>query len=187
MKREDALQLLQKYVKDDKLVKHCIATGAIMRMLARELGADEEMWEAIGILHDIDYEVVGKDMKRHGKEGEKILLEERVDEEIARVVGRHNHFALEMSIEEYEEPVEIALQCADNLSGLIVACALVKDGKLSEVSVKTIKKKFKEKCFAAGCLRENIKLVEKLNIPLERAFELALEGMLDVKDELELE
>ena len=186
MKREEALKLLRKYLKDEKLVKHCIATGAIMRMLARELGENEERWEVVGILHDIDYEVVEKDMKRHGSEGERILLKEGVEEGIARVVGRHNHFALGIGIEEYEEPIEIALQCADNLSGLVIACALVKGGKLSEVSVKTVKKKFKEKCFAAGCLRENIRLVEKLGIQLERAFELAIEGMLSVKDELGL-
>ncbi len=187
MERKEALNLLKKYVRDDKILKHCIATGAIMRKLAGELKEDVDRWEVIGILHDIDYEIVNRDMNRHGVEGEKILLEEGVDEEIARVIGRHNYYLIEGGIESYNTPVEIALQCADNLSGLIVACALVKGRKLSEVSVNTIRKKFREKSFAAGSKRENIMLVEKLNISLERAFELALEGMFEVKDELGLE
>ncbi len=174
------LDLLRKYIKDDKLIKHCIAVSAIMRGIARELGEDEELWARIGLLHDIDYELVGEDMERHGEVGAEILEKEGYGE-IAETVRRHNH----MRYGNYREPVEIALQAADSVSGLIIACALVKGGKIGEVTPKTVKKKFKEKSFAAGCDRNRIKLIESL-IPLEKLYEVGISSLYDVRDELGL-
>lgn len=177
----EPLELLKKYVSDEKLIKHCIATAAVMRELAKELGEDEEKWWTIGILHDIDYEQTQGDMERHGIVGAEILLKEGVDEEIAEVVKRHN-----MLFGDYEKPVEIALQAADSVSGLIIACALVKKGKITEVTPKTVKKKFKEKSFAAGCDRNRIRMIEKLDMPLEKLYEVAIRGLISVKEELGL-
>jgi len=182
MDRKTALELLRKYVKNEKLVRHCIAVGAIMRELARELGEDQNKWEVIGILHDIDYELVEGDMNRHGILGAEILEREGVDREICEVVRRHNH----KIFGDYDKPVEIALQAADSLSGLAIACALVKGGKITDVTPKTIKKKFKEKSFAAGCDRDRIRMIERLGIDLEKFYEIALRGLTDVRDELGL-
>ncbi len=182
MDRNSALALLKRYVKNDRLIKHCIAVGAIMRELAKELGEDAERWEVIGILHDIDYELVGGDMERHGIVGAEILKEHGVEDEICEVVKRHNHTLFG----DYEKPVEIALQSADAVSGLIVACALVKGGKITEVTPKTVKKKFKEKSFAAGCDRNRIRMIEKLGIDLPKLYEIAIRGLVDVRDELGL-
>lgn len=178
----EPLELLKKYVSDEKLIKHCIATAAVMRELARELGENEDLWWTIGILHDIDYERTQGDMEKHGIVGAEILLREGVDKEIAEVVRRHNH----MLFGDYETPVEIALQAADSVSGLVVACALVKKGRITEVTPKTVKKKFKEKSFAAGCDRNRIRMIERLNISLERLYEVAIRGLVSVKDELGL-
>jgi len=178
----EPLELLKKYVSDDKLIKHCIATAAVMRELAKELGEDEEKWWAVGILHDIDYEQTQGDMERHGIVGAEILLKEGVDEEIAEVVRRHNH----MLFGDYEKPVEIALQAADSVSGLVIACALVKGGKIEEVTPKTVKKKFKEKSFAAGCDRNRIRMIEKLDMPLEKLYEVAIRGLVKFRKELGL-
>ena len=183
MDRREAIELLKRYVKNDRLIKHCIAVGAIMKELARELGEDEEKWEIIGILHDIDYEIVEGDMKKHGIVGSKILKEHGVDGEICEIVKRHNH----MLFGDYEKPVEIALQSADALSGLIIACALVKGGKITEVTPKTVKKKFKEKSFAAGCDRNRIRMIERLGIDLPKLYEIAIRGLVNVRDELGLE
>ncbi len=181
--REKALNLLKKYVKQKTLIKHCIATAAVMREIARYLGEDEKKWEVIGILHDIDYEIVGEDMSKHGLKGAEILRNEGVDEEIIEVVKTHNHTIFGS----YEKPVEIALQSADSVSGLIIAAALVKKGRLSDVTPKTVKKKFKDKTFAAGCDRNRIREIEKLNIDLPKLYELGIRGLLDVKEELGLE
>ncbi len=176
-----AIELLREYVKNENLVKHCIATAAIMKGLAKRLGENEEKWELIGLLHDIDYEVVNEDMNRHGIVGSEILREKGFDEEICEAVKRHNHFLFEP-----EKSVEIALQAADNLSGLIVACALVKGRNLGNVTPKTVKKKFKEKSFASGCNRERIKMIEKLGISLEEFYQIAIDSMLEVRNELGL-
>lgn len=174
------LEILKKYVNDDSLIKHCVAVAGIMREIAKELKEDEDLWWKLGVLHDIDYELTKGDMSKHGVLGEEILFKEGF-QEIAELVKRHNHHLFG----NYEKPVEIALQASDSISGLIIACALVKGGKITEVSVKTIKKKFKEKGFAAGCDRERIRLIEKI-MPLEKFYEVALRGVVSVKDDLGL-
>lgn len=183
MDRSEALELLKKYVKSENLVKHCIATAAIMKRTAEELKEDVKKWELIGILHDIDYDIVEGNMDEHGLRGAEILKKNGVDDEIIEVVRTHNH----MLFGNYEKPVELALQAADSISGLIIACALVKKGKITEVTSKTVKKKFKEKSFAAGCDRNRIKEIEKVGIELSRFYEIAIEGLIEVKDELGLE
>ncbi|NYT06066.1 MAG: HDIG domain-containing protein [Methanomicrobiales archaeon] len=182
MNRDDALALLRRYVASENLVRHCLATAAVMKQIGAYLGEDAERWEIIGILHDIDYEEVGEDMERHGDVGCKILLEEGVDEEIAQIVRRHNHVRYGPV---YERPVEIALQAADSVSGLVIACALVKGGTVSDVSAKTVKKKFKEKSFAAGCDRSRIAAIEPL-MDAATLYELAIAGIAGIKEELDL-
>ena len=181
MDREEALKLLRKYISGENLIKHCIATAAIMKGLAKRLGEDENRWELIGLLHDIDYELVKGDMNKHGIRGYDILKSYGLNDDIAEAVKRHNY-----SLFEPENPAEIALQAADNLSGLVIACALVKNRKLSEVTPKTVKKKFKDKSFAAGCNRERIKLIEKLGIDLQEFYDIAIKSLLEIKHELDL-
>ena len=173
--------MLKKYVKDEKLIKHCIATAAIMKELASELGEDENLWYKVGILHDIDFELVKGDMNKHGLVAAEILKKEGLEDEVIEVVKRHNH----MLFSDYEKPIEIALQAADSISGLIIACALVKGGKITDVTTKTVKKKFKEKSFAAGCDRNRIRMIEKL-MDLEKFFEIAIKALVKVKDDLGL-
>lgn len=174
------LEVLRKYVKDENLIKHCIAVAGIMREVAKELREDQELWWRIGLLHDIDYELCNGDMSKHGVLAEEILTKEGFSE-IAEIVKKHNH----MLFGNYDNPIEIALQASDSISGLIIACALVKSGKVTEVTTKTIKKKFKEKSFAAGCDRSRIQLIEKI-MPLEKFYEIALRGVISVKDDLGL-
>ncbi|MCS7144694.1 MAG: HDIG domain-containing protein [Archaeoglobaceae archaeon] len=172
------LNVLRKYVKDESLIKHCIAVAGIMREVAKELKEDAELWWKVGLLHDIDYELCKGDMSRHGVIGGEILIKEGFPE-ISELVRRHNHILFG----DYEKPIEIALQASDSISGLIIACALVKGGKITEVTSKTVKKKFKERSFAAGCDRERIRLIEKI-IPLDSFYEIALRGVVNVKEDL---
>jgi putative nucleotidyltransferase with HDIG domain len=179
MDRADAIGLLKKHVKEESLLKHCYATGAIMKSVAERLSANPQVWEEIGILHDIDFEEIGGDMQRHGVVGAEILRAAGLREDFTNIVARHNHFICPGP---YERPVEIALQAADSASGLIIACALVKGGNLSEVSVKTITKKAKEKSFAAGCDRDRIALIEPI-MKLPEFYEHALRGMMEIRPE----
>jgi predicted hydrolase (HD superfamily) len=153
-----------------------------MKALAVPLGGDPETWETIGILHDIDFELIGGDMELHGIKGENILLAEGIDPALAAVVKRHNHHLFAGT---YTEPVDIALEAADSASGLITACALVKGGRLSDVTVKTVTKKAKEKSFAAGCDRTRIAPIESL-LPIPEFYATALGGLLEIRGELDL-
>lgn len=182
MERSEAVALLRQHVHDAALVKHCLATGAIMKALAVPCSGDPTLWEEIGILHDIDYDLVNGDMQQHGVVGAEMLAKAGVSDEIAAIVRHHNHF---LHTGGYTVPVEIALQAADSASGLIIACALVKGGNLSEVSVKTITKKAKEKSFAAGCDRNRIALIGSLmEVPV--FYGHALRGMMEIRPELGL-
>lgn len=181
MNREDACTLMSSFLEKENLRIHCLATAAIMKALATRMGGDPEQWELIGILHDIDYEVVGGDMRRHGDEGCRMLLERGIDEEIAGAVRRHNDLFHGKS----DTPVDVALQAADNISGLITASAAVKGGKLSEVTEKTIRKKFRERSFAAGCRRENVEGITRF-MDLSDFFSLALGAMQEIQSDLGL-
>jgi putative nucleotidyltransferase with HDIG domain len=181
MDRMEALALLRQHVKGESLLSHCIATGAVMREAAVPLGGDPAEWEAIGILHDIDFEAVEGDMQRHGIRGAEILAAASVDESICTAVKRHNHHLFSG----YTTPREVALQAADAISGLVIACALVKGGAVTQVTEKTVAKKFREKGFAAGCDRDRILPVGSL-LPLPEFYGCAIRGITRLKEELGL-
>jgi len=182
MDRNAAIGLLCQHVHEESLMKHCLATGAIMKAVAGSLSGDPAVWEEIGILHDIDFEEVQGDMQRHGGAGAAILQAAGLPEDICGIVAGHNHL---LHNAPYERPVEMALQAADSASGLIIACALVKGGKLSDVSVRTITKKARERSFAAGCDRDRIKLIVPL-MELTVFYGYALQGLMEIRPDLGL-
>jgi hypothetical protein len=182
MEKTEALILLKQHITSPSLLGHCLSTAAVMKGLATELGEDAVLWETIGILHDIDFEEIHEDMEKHGIIGYEILWLAGVGDEIALPIKRHNHMIFGS---DYTTPVEICLQVADSVSGLIVACAHVKGGNITDVSVKTVTKKYKTPSFAAGCDRNRIALGDAL-IPRERMYEIAINEITAIKDELGL-
>jgi len=180
--RDEALKLVEKYVKNDKLRKHMLAVEAIMRALARRLNEDEELWGLVGLLHDLDYEVVGKDMSRHGLVSAQ-LLGDKLPINALNAIRAHN----ELTGFKDDSKLAIALKAADQVSGLIIATALVMPNKkLSEVKVKSLKKKFKQKDFARNVKREKILLCEKLGISLQEFLEISLKALQGISRELGL-
>ena len=182
MEKTEALILLKQHITSPSLLGHCLSTAAVMKGLATELGEDAALWETIGILHDIDFEEIHEDMEKHGIVGYEMLWLAGVGDEIALPIKRHNHMIFGS---DYTTPVEICLQVADSVSGLIVACARVKGGNITDVSVKTVTKKYKTPSFAAGCDRSRIALGDAL-IPRERMYEIAITEITAIKDELGL-
>jgi len=183
LSREDALKLLRENVRNEKIILHMIAVGAIMRELARYFGEDEDLWELVGLLHDIDYERTKNDPSKHGLVAEEILGS-LVSDDVLRAIKSHNY---ENTGIEPRTRMEKALIASDAVSGLIIACALVMPSKkLEEVKVKTVKKKFKQKDFARNVSRERILFCEQIGIPREKFFELALNALKGVSDELGL-
>ena len=180
--REEALELVKKYLKNDKMVKHVLAVEAIMRALARELGEDEEVWGLTGLLHDLDYELVGKELSKHGLITPEII-KGKVPDEVIDAIKAHNELTGYVS----ESRLAYALKAADQVSGLIIATALVMPNKkLAEVKVKSLKKKFKQKDFARNVKRDKIRYCEKLGLTLERFFEISLKALQEIHDVLGL-
>jgi len=182
MERNEAIALLKEHVKSPSLINHCLSTAAVMKGLAAELQEDQKTWELIGILHDIDFEEINEDMEKHGIAGYEILKNAGIDDSIAEPIKRHNHMLFGG---QYTTNVEICLQTADSISGLVIACARVKGGQVSEVTSKSITKKYKTPSFAAGCDRNRIASTDSL-IPRERMYEIAVSSIIAIKDELGL-
>ena len=183
MDREEALRLVKENVSNQKIILHMIAVSAIMKALARYLQKDEQLWELVGLLHDIDYEKTKKNPERHGLEAEN-MLKERVPEEILRAIKAHNFENTGVSP---ETDMEKALIAADAVSGLIIASALVMPNrKLEEVKVETLEKKFKQKDFARSISRDRIRFCEQIGIPLKKFFEISLKALQEISSELGL-
>jgi len=183
MTREEALASVKANVENQNLVKHMLATEAIMRALAKRLGEDEEEWGLTGLLHDIDVELTEGDMKTHSKLGADLVKELGASEAIAHAILCHN----EAHGIPLETRLDKALFCADPLTGLIIAAALVRpDKKLAGLEANSVLKRFKEKGFAAGANREQISRCSELGLELGEFIELGLEAMQGIADDLGL-
>ncbi len=182
--REEAISLLKEHIRNPNLFKHCLATEAVMKALADRLGQDREKWGLAGLLHDLDVEIVDSDLSRHTFETEKILLEKGVDKEIIRAVKLHNEKA---HGEKRSEIFHHALAAGETITGLIIATTLVyPDRKIRSVKPKSIKKRMKEKSFAAGVDREIVMECEKLNMDIGEFSALCLKAMQDIAGDLGL-
>jgi len=183
MDREEALDSVRANVENGNLVKHMLATEAIMRALARRFGESEEEWGLTGLLHDIDVELTEGDMSSHSKLGADLARELGASEAMAHAIITHN--------ERHGVPLETnldkALFCTDPLTGLITAAVLVRpDKKLAGLEVKSVQKRYKEKSFAAGANREQIASCSEIGLELDEFIELGLEAMKQIAAELGL-
>ncbi len=184
MDENSALELLKTKVKNPNMIKHCIASMAVMRALAKRLGGDENLWALAGLLHDIDVELTENSIKEHTKEAEKILKENGLPAELIEAVKMHNPAAWGFKS---QNKFHTALRCGETVTGLIIATALVyPDKKLSSVKVSSVLKRMKDKRFAAGADRETIAEAEALGLTMEEFVELALKAMQGVSDRLSL-
>ncbi len=183
MTRNEALSLVRERIKNPNLVNHSLASEAVMRRLAERLGEDPEKWGLAGLLHDLDAETQ-PDLTTHTLETEEILRKKGIDEEIIEAIRMHNEKA---QGERRTRPFHFALAAGETITGLIVAAALVyPDRKLSSVKPKSVRKRIKEKSFAAGADREIIRECEKLGIPLEEFCGICLGAMQEIAEELGL-
>ena len=183
MTRKEVLDSIKANVENENLIKHMLATEAIMRTLARRFGEDKEEWGLTGLLHDIDVELTGGDMSTHSKLGADLAREMGASEAIAHAILSHN----EAHGTPRETKLDKALFCADPLTGLITAAALVRpDKKLAGVEARSVRKRFKEKSFAAGANREQISLCSEIGLELDEFIELGLTAMQGIAADLGL-
>lgn len=181
MNRDEALELLKQNVKSENLLKHMFATEACMRRLAKEFGEDEDKWALAGLMHDIDYELIGDDFSKHGLVGGDILEKNGIDNEIIDAVRAHPGNS------ERVTTIAKALYAVDPLTGLIVAATLMHPEKsLKAVDTNFVLNRFKEKRFAKGANREQIKSCEELGLDLKKFISICLEAMRGISNELGL-
>lgn len=178
--REEALILLKKYVKNEKMIAHSLASEAVMRALAIHLGRDPEAWALSGLLHDLDVETTNADPFTHGPVAAKWLYEMGVDSDITDAIGMHNEVA---TGKERSTEFQHALAAGETITGLIMATALVyPDKKIASVKTKSVVKRMKEKAFAASVKRENIMECEKLGIPIDEFASISIAAMTEISD-----
>ncbi|MCX6003336.1 MAG: HD domain-containing protein [Chloroflexi bacterium] len=174
MNREDVLKAVRDSVKNENLVKHMFATEVIMRSLARRFKENEDEWGLAGLLHDIDVELTAGDMNIHSKRSAEMAKQLGASDAVTHAILCHN----EAHGTPLETMMDKALFCADPLTGLITAGALVRpDKKLAGLEAKSIRKRFREKSFAAGANREQIARCSEIGLELDSFIELGLSAM----------
>ena len=181
--RDEAFNLLKEYNQNESLIKHALAVEGVMRYMARKRNEDEEKWGIIGLIHDLDYE---KYPDEHCKKTKEILDEHGWPEDYVRAVISHG-WGLCTDVKP-ESELEKVLYAIDELTGLVVTSALVRPSKsVMDLKVKSVKKKWKDKRFAAGVDRSVIlKGAEMLGIELSDLINDTIMGMRDVADEIGL-
>lgn len=182
--REQALELVNRHIKTANMRNHCLAAEAVMRALADRLGEDADKWGLAGLLHDLDAET-HIDLETHTRETARILGEQGVDAEIVAAIRLHNERA--HPGEQRSTPFQHLLAAGETITGLIVATALVyPDQRLASVKPKSVRKRIKEKAFAAGANRDIIRECEVAGIPLDEFCDLSLGAMQEIAGELGL-
>lgn len=184
--REDALELLKKYNKDEGHIKHALAVEATMAFFAERMGGDVPLWSMAGLLHDIDWETTQSAPERHTHEGAKWVADEGYPEEISRAVLTHGWGIC--SDVKPESDMEKVLFTVDELTGLVITAALVRPSKsVQDLEVKSVKKKWKDKAFARGVDRDLIaKGAEMIPMPLDTVIEWVILALRRVEADLGL-
>lgn len=190
--RDEAFSLLKKYNKDPFHIQHALTVEAVMKWYANELGygEDAEYWGIVGLLHDIDFELYPEE---HCLKAPEMLREAGVGEDVIHSVVSHGYgitVGCGVTIDVApEQEMEKVLFAADELTGLIWAAALMRPSKSTkDMELKSLKKKYKSKGFAAGCSREVIERgAEQLDWPLEKLLTMTMQAMADSEDEINRE
>lgn len=182
MERKEAIDLLKKYNEEEFHVRHALTVEGVMRYFAKELGYDEDFWGLVGLLHDVDFE---KYPDEHCKKAPELLKEINASDEMIHAICSHGYGSCSDIKPEHE--MEKVLYAVDELTGLIWAAAKMRPSKSTkDMEVSSLKKKFKDKKFAAGCSRDTIKIgAERLGWTLEELFEKTILAMRNCEDEIE--
>lgn len=179
--KDKARQLLEEHLKTENLIKHSLASAAVMKNFARKIGESEEEWEITGLLHDIDFDITRDDPQQHALKGAQTAKDAGLAEKYVHAIQSHN----EATNIARETVVDHALAACESITGLVIACAMVyPDKKISSVKPKSIKKRMKEKAFARNVSRENIMECEKAGISFDEFVNLSLEAMSEIESEL---
>ncbi len=181
--RQQAIDLVLKYNEEEFHIRHALTVGGVMKHYAEELGYgdEKEFWEVVGLLHDVDF---GMFPDEHCKKAPELLAEVNASDEMVRAIVSHGYGQCSDVMPEKE--MEKVLYAADELTGLIWAYTLMRPSKSTkDLGVKSVRKKFKDAGFAAGCDREVIKSgAEMLGWEMDKLFEMTIEAMRSCEDDV---
>lgn len=197
--RSSAIELLKKFPQQESDMNHYLESEAIMRALASffnskktsssEADEDIEYWGMLGLLHDVDWALTRDNPSEHLSKAGKILGEEGFDEEFIEIILSHGwgHDILpQWKNKAREKKIEHALAAAETMTGIIYAYALMRGKRISDMEVKGLKKKFKDKAFAQNCNREIICEIEKTGLTLDEFFQISVDALKNIKGEIGL-
>ena len=189
MTREQAWELVKKYNSHNQDLTHYLESEAIMRELAKKLGENEEYWGMLGLVHDIDWGLTKEDIATHLTKAPEILKEAGFDQEFIDIVISHGYGFDVAGLKEKKrtEKIQHALAASETLTGLIHTYALMRGKRVSDMLSKGVKKKFKDKTFAAKVSRDVIRESENLGLTLEEFFEVGIEGIKKIANDVGLE
>ncbi|MBI5519312.1 MAG: HDIG domain-containing protein [Desulfovibrio sp.] len=182
LSRDEAYSLLKQHVPDPALQAHCIESEAVLRALAKNLGQDQELWGLTGLLHDLDYATTKDAPDQHGLEAAQ-MLEGKLPVEALDAIRSHNH---EHTGFAPSSPLDFALRCGETVTGLIHTNALVRPARMEGMDAKSLKKKMKDKAFAASVSRETIGECQKLGLEQAEFFTIAIAAVAGVAGEVGL-
>lgn len=179
--REEAMKLVIDNMHSKNLIKHVLATEAVMKALAKRLGQDQEVWAMAGLLHDLDYEFTKNNFEEHGNKTVEMLESEDLPDDIKDAILAH------CEKKERGKLIEKAIYAADPVTGFIVAAVLIRRGsKLSDINVDFLLNRYKEKSFARGASRDQMATCTELDMTLKDFLSLSLNAMQEISEDLSL-
>ncbi len=175
------MKLIMDNMHSKNLIKHVLATEAVMKALAKDLGQDEEVWAMAGLLHDLDYEFTKDNFEEHGNKTVQMLENKDLPEDIKDAILAH------CEKKERGKLIEKAIYAADPVTGFIVAAVLIRKGsKLSDIDVDFLLNRYKEKSFARGANRDQMASCAGIGMTLEDFLSLSLKAMQEISEDLGL-
>jgi len=179
--RAKSLELIKEHVKNKNLIKHMLATEAVMRALAVHFGGNPDTWGLAGLVHDVDVELTQNNTELHSSVAVDMLREKGYSEEVINAVKSH------FDKSQCKSLMDKTIRCVDPLTGFLVACALMTpDKKMASVDVSFALRRFDEKRFAAGASRDGMKECEEIGLTLDEFMDMGIKAMRGISSELGL-
>ena len=188
--REEAIAILRSMPQLESDMNHYLETEAIMKALAEKFGEDAEYWSMLGLLHDVDWALTKKDWRDHCIKAVELLKEKGFDEGFIESVQSHGYGYDEVPLlkdKKRTTKIQHCLIAAETLTGIIHAYSLMKGRRISDMDVKGLRKKFKDKKFAVNCSRDRVNEIELAGLSLDDFFSISIDSIKTIKNQIGLE
>ena len=186
--KQEAHDLLKKYIETPHVIDHSYESAVVMQKLAKQFNEDEDKWYIVGLLHDLDLDILEGDYRTHGETTKKILEDEGyILPDIIKPILSHTECLEEMNKKYYrEEKIDYALAAAEQITGIITAYARMRPEKFEGMKPKSLNKKLKDKAFAASVNRQFIEDIEKTGLSKNEFLQIAINAISEISDEINI-